>query len=95
MFWFAFVSSFQRPVLCIFDRNFELPVAIQHDFRYRPLVHDVLGLRLNRLSVQGEKGGMRSYELDSADSFWVANGSLEFPEVAVEIETRDPRMWFN
>ena len=47
-----FVSSFQRPVLCIFDRNFELPVAIQHDFRYRPLVHDVLGLRLNRLSVQ-------------------------------------------
>ncbi|XP_047151564.1 SEC1 family transport protein SLY1 [Vigna umbellata] len=83
-----FVSSFQRPVLCIFDRNFELPVAIQHDFRYRPLVHDVLGLKLNRLSVQGEKGGMRSYELDYADSFWVANGSLEFPEVAVEIETQ-------
>ncbi|CAL0324509.1 unnamed protein product [Lupinus luteus] len=83
-----FVSSFQRPVLCIFDRNFELPVAIQHDFRYRPLIHDVLGLKLNRLSVQGEKGGMRSYELDSSDSFWVANGALEFPEVAVEIETQ-------
>lgn len=83
-----FVSSFQRPVLCLFDRNFELPVAIQHDFRYRPLVHDVLGLKLNRLNVQGEKGGMRSYELDSSDSFWVANGSLEFPEVAVEIETQ-------
>ena len=83
-----FVSSFQRPVLCIFDRNFELSVAIQHDFRYRPLVHDVLGLRLNRLSVQGEKGGMRSYELDSSDSFWVANGSLEFPAVAGEIETQ-------
>ncbi|XP_054776265.1 SEC1 family transport protein SLY1 [Prosopis cineraria] len=84
----SFVSSFQRPVLCIFDRNFELSVAIQHDFRYRPLVHDVLGLKLNRLSVQGEKGGIRSYELDSSDSFWVANGSLEFPEVAVEIETQ-------
>ncbi|KAK2437465.1 Sec1/munc18 (SM) protein superfamily [Trifolium repens] len=83
-----FVSSFQRPVLCIFDRNFELPVAIQHDFRYRPLVHDVLGLKLNRLSVQGEKGGMRSYELDSADTFWVTNGGLEFPEVAGEIETQ-------
>ncbi|MED6161389.1 Vesicle trafficking between the ER and Golgi [Stylosanthes scabra] len=83
-----FVSSFQRPVLCIFDRNFELAVAIQHDFRYRPLVHDVLGLRLNRLSVQGEKGGMRSYELDSSDPFWAANGSLEFPAVAEEIETQ-------
>lgn len=83
-----FVSSFQRPILCIFDRNFELSVGIQHDFRYRPLVHDVLGLKLNRLSVQGEKGGMKSFELDSSDPFWVANGSLEFPEVAVEIETQ-------
>ncbi|KAL1334988.1 hypothetical protein HN51_063937 [Arachis hypogaea] len=83
-----FVNSFQRPVLCIFDRNFELAVAIQHDFRYRPLVHDVLGLRLNRLNVQGEKGGMRSYELDSSDPFWAANGSLEFPAVAEEIETQ-------
>ncbi|GLT85991.1 hypothetical protein SLE2022_041540 [Rubroshorea leprosula] len=83
-----FVGSFQRPILCIFDRNFELSVGIQHDFRYRPLVHDVLGLKLNRLSVQGEKGGMKSYELDSSDPFWATNGSLEFPEVAVEIETQ-------
>ncbi|XP_019150733.1 PREDICTED: SEC1 family transport protein SLY1 [Ipomoea nil] len=83
-----FASSFQRPVLCLFDRNFELPVAIQHDFRYRPLVHDVLGLRLNRLSVQGEKSGMKSFELDRSDPFWMANGSLEFPEVALEIENQ-------
>ncbi|KAF9601769.1 hypothetical protein IFM89_022937 [Coptis chinensis] len=83
-----FGSSFQRPVLCIFDRNFELSVGIQHDFRYRPLVHDVLGLKLNALTVKGEKGGPRSYELDASDPFWVANGSLEFPEVAVEIETQ-------
>lgn len=83
-----FVSSFQRPILCIFDRNFELSVGIQHDFRYRPLVHDILGLKLNRLSVQGEKGGMKSYELDSSDPFWVTNGSLEFPEVALEIENQ-------
>lgn len=84
----SFASSFQRPVLCIFDRNFELSVAIQHDFRYRTLVHDVLGLRLNRLNVQAEKGGMKSFELDRSDPFWVANGSLEFPDVAVEIETQ-------
>ncbi|XP_043711994.1 SEC1 family transport protein SLY1-like isoform X1 [Telopea speciosissima] len=81
-------SSFQRPILCIFDRNFELSVGIQHDFLYRPLVHDVLGLKLNRLTVPGEKGGPRSYELDYSDPFWVANGSLEFPEVAVEIENQ-------
>ncbi|XP_049402358.1 SEC1 family transport protein SLY1-like [Solanum stenotomum] len=83
-----FTSSFQRPVLCLFDRNFELSVAIQHDFRYRPLVHDVLGLRLNRLNVQEDKGGMKSYELDRSDPFWMANWSLEFPEVAVKIESQ-------
>uniref|UniRef100_A0A2P2LPC8 SEC1 family transport protein SLY1-like n=1 Tax=Rhizophora mucronata TaxID=61149 RepID=A0A2P2LPC8_RHIMU len=65
-----------------------MSAGIQHDFRYRPLVHDVLDLKLNRLSVQGEKGGMRSYELDSSDPFWAANGFLEFPEVAVEIEAQ-------
>ncbi|PRQ20181.1 putative sec1-like protein [Rosa chinensis] len=83
-----FVSSFQRPILCLFDRNFELAVGIQHDFRYQPLVHDVLGLRLNRLNVPGEKGGMKSYELDSSDPFWAANWSLAFPEVAGEIESQ-------
>lgn len=83
-----FTSSFQRPILCLFDRNLELSAAIQHDFRYKPLVHDVLGLRLNRLNVKGEKGGIKTYELDHADPFWTANWSLEFPEVAVEIETQ-------
>ncbi|XP_075500960.1 SEC1 family transport protein SLY1-like [Primulina tabacum] len=83
-----FTSSFQRPILCLFDRNLELSAAIQHDFRYKPLVHDVLGLRLNRLNVKGEKGGMKTYELDNSDPFWTANWSLEFPEVAVEIETQ-------
>ncbi|KAH6755472.1 Sec1/munc18-like proteins superfamily [Perilla frutescens var. hirtella] len=83
-----FTSSFQRPILCLFDRNFELSVAIQHDFRYKPLVHDVFGLRLNRLNVKGEKGGMKSYELDRSDPFWTTNGSLLFPEVAVEIDAQ-------
>ncbi|XP_047331823.1 SEC1 family transport protein SLY1-like [Impatiens glandulifera] len=83
-----FSSLFQRPILCIFDRNFELSVAMQHDFRYRPLVHDVLGLKLNSLSVPGEKGGIKTYELDRSDPFWAANESLEFPEVAVEIESQ-------
>ncbi|TYJ50176.1 hypothetical protein E1A91_A01G188300v1 [Gossypium mustelinum] len=84
----SFASSFQCPILCMFDRNFKLSAAIQHDFRYRPLVHDILGLKLNRLSVPGEKCGMKSYELDRSDPFWMANGSLEFPEVAVEIKTQ-------
>ncbi|CAO2817900.1 unnamed protein product [Amaranthus hypochondriacus] len=83
-----FGASFQRPILCLFDRNFELAMGIQHDFRYKPLVHDVMGLRLNKVNVKGEKGGTKAFELDGADPFWLANGGLEFPEVAVEIENQ-------
>ncbi|CAM6127509.1 unnamed protein product [Calypogeia fissa] len=86
-------SSFQRPVLCLFDRNFELSAAVQHVWSYRPLVHDVLGMKLNRVSVQAEPGapvlkkvGGKSYELDDSDPFWVANGGAPFPKVAEEVQ---------
>ncbi|KAF3787703.1 SEC1 family transport protein [Nymphaea thermarum] len=87
-------ASHQRPVLCLFDRNFELSVGIQHDWSYRPLVHDVLGMKLNKISVPSDasagKGrgaaSMVPYELDNSDSFWVGNASSPFPKVAEEIE---------
>ena len=79
-------STFQRPVLCLFDRNFELAVGIQHDWSYRALVHDVLGLKLNKIMVQGEKSATKSYELDDSDQFWISNSWSPFPKVAEEIE---------
>ncbi|XP_078445679.1 sec1/munc18-like (SM) proteins superfamily [Wolffia australiana] len=79
-------SAFQRPVLCLFDRNFELAVGIQHDWSYRVLTHDVLALKLNRVTVQGEKSAAKSYELDESDQFWVSNSWSPFPKVAEEIE---------
>ncbi|XP_062205478.1 SEC1 family transport protein SLY1-like [Phragmites australis] len=79
----AAVASFQRPVLCLFDRNFELSVGVQHDWSYRPLVHDVLGLKLNKLKLPAEK-----YDLDDSDKFWVANSWSQFPKVAEEIEAQ-------
>lgn len=84
-------TSFQRPVLCLFDRNFELSVAVQHVWSYRPLVHDVLNMRLNRVTVQGD-GKRIPYELDDGDSFWVANGNAVFPQVAQEVEVRLSRL---
>jgi hypothetical protein len=92
-------SSFQRPLLCLFDRNFELGVAVQHVFTYRPLVHDVLGLKLNRVVVNAEPGAaggvptlgrkpQKSFELDEGDPFWVANGGATFPKVAEEVEVQ-------
>ncbi|XP_010935252.1 SEC1 family transport protein SLY1 [Elaeis guineensis] len=81
-------SSFQRPILCIFDRNFELAVGIQHDWSYRPLVHDVLGMKLNRVTMPAEKSAAKSYELDDSDSFWFSNSWSPFQKVAEEIENQ-------
>ncbi|XP_002972416.2 SEC1 family transport protein SLY1 [Selaginella moellendorffii] len=91
-----FGTSFQRPLCCIFDRNFELSVGVQHVWTYRPLVHDVLGMKLNRVVVQGEgaaagvagKGAAKSFELDESDTFWVANNAAAFPKVAEEVEAQ-------
>ena len=80
-------TTFQRPVLCLFDRNFELSVAVQHVWSYRPLVHDILNMRLNRVNVQTD-GKRIPYELDDSDSFWVANANAVFPQVAQEVEVR-------
>ncbi|CAL5056651.1 unnamed protein product [Urochloa decumbens] len=82
-------ASFQRPVLCLFDRNVELSVGIQHDWSYRPLVHNVLGLKLNKLKMPADKSGpAKTYDLDDTDAFWVANSWSPFPKVAEEIEAQ-------
>lgn len=82
-------ASFHRPVLCLFDRNFDLSVAIQHDWSYRPLVHDVLGLKLNKLKMPADMSGpAKTYDLDDSDPFWAANSWSAFPRVAEEIEAQ-------
>jgi hypothetical protein len=88
-------ASLQRPLLCLFDRNFELSVALQHAWTYKPLVHDVLGMRLNRVAltdVPAPPGGAAaaaastSYEVDDADFFWRDHGREQFPRVAEQVE---------
>ncbi|KAK8951371.1 SEC1 family transport protein SLY1 [Platanthera zijinensis] len=83
-----FSISFQRPILCLFDRNFELSVALQHDWTYRSLVHDVLDMKLNRVSVQGDKSPLKSYELDDSDPFWASNSWSPFEKIALEIDSQ-------
>ena len=82
---------FQRPLLCLFDRNFELAVGVQHEWTYRPLVHDVLGMHLNRVTMAastaaGAAGKPTSYELDESDSFWQAHCDSPFPKAAEEVD---------
>lgn len=78
-------NSLQRPLLCLFDRNFELSVAVQHAWTYKPLVHDTLGLKLNRTAPGSYLNG-KSYEMSSNDLFWQAHGNEQFPKIAEEVE---------
>lgn len=79
-------TSLHRPLLCLFDRNFELSVAVQHSWAYKPLVHDVLGLKLNRTSASPYLNG-KSHDLDSKDTFWEEYGKEQFPKIAEQVES--------
>ncbi|KAK9829342.1 hypothetical protein WJX72_005270 [[Myrmecia] bisecta] len=90
-------ASLSRPLLCLFDRNFELSVVLQHAWTYKPLVHDVLGMSLNRITVDAEPGpsqqltGQRGnakkhFEVGEGDFFWEQNGRNQFPKVAEQVD---------
>ena len=42
-------SSHARPVLLLLDRSTDLSVNLQHAWTYEALLHDLLGLRLNKV----------------------------------------------
>jgi hypothetical protein len=87
------MASLQRPLLCLFDRTFELSVTLQHAWTYKPLVHDVMHMRLNRLSIEPTASSVSvrmnaktSYEMDEKDFFWQAHGKEQFPKIAEQVE---------
>ena len=65
---------------------------LSHSWTYQSLVHDVLKMHLNRITVdvaddpnQGAK--TRSYDLTSNDFFWTRNAGAPFPQVAEDIDS--------
>ncbi|KPV77123.1 uncharacterized protein RHOBADRAFT_25016 [Rhodotorula graminis WP1] len=82
-------GSFGRPLLVILDRNVDLVPMLSHSWTYQALVNDVLGMKLNRVSVEAPDGGKMSkktYDLDAKDFFWAKNAQNPFPQVAEEID---------
>ncbi|CAL3967383.1 unnamed protein product [Diplocarpon coronariae] len=83
-----------RPVLIILDRNVDLIPMLSHSWTYQSLVHDVLKMKLNRITVETPvdetnlaKGSTKkAYDLTSTDFFWSKNASLPFPQVAEDID---------
>uniref|UniRef100_A0A0G4GIB1 Sec1 family domain-containing protein 1 n=1 Tax=Chromera velia CCMP2878 TaxID=1169474 RepID=A0A0G4GIB1_9ALVE len=88
-------SSSQRPCLILLDRDFDLSVMIAHTWLYQALVHDLLGLRLNQVTVPTEDpgGGMggetmappkpKKFDLDHSDALWAKHAGSDFPNAAM------------
>ncbi|KAH8785613.1 snare docking complex subunit [Diaporthe sp. PMI_573] len=83
-----------RPVLVLLDRNVDLTPMLSHGWTYQHLVHDVLNMKLNRITIETpvdeskpEKGGTKkAYDLTANDFFWSKNSGLPFQEVAEDID---------
>ena len=83
-----------RPVLIILDRSVDLVPMLSHSWTYQSLVHDVLKMKLNRITMEipvdesnPSKGLMkRAYDLNSNDFFWAKNAGVPFPQVAEDID---------
>jgi sec1 family domain-containing protein 1 len=81
-----------RPVLIIVDRKIDLIPMLSHSWTYQSLVHDVLKMRLNRITVSASDDlntapKTRSYDLNANDFFWARNASVPFPQVAEDIDS--------
>ncbi|KAL8828337.1 MAG: hypothetical protein Q9170_006646 [Blastenia crenularia] len=84
-----------RPVLVIVDRNVDLIPMLSHSWTYQSLVHDVLKMHLNRITVETPidednpaKGRTKkAYDLTSSDFFWSRNAGIPFPQVAEDIDS--------
>ena len=86
----AYVST-SRPVMIILDRKVDLIPMLSHSWTYQSLVHDVLDMRLNKITVEvpdetGTATKPRAYDLNAHDFFWSRNASAPFPQVAEDID---------
>ncbi|PVU84626.1 hypothetical protein BB559_007509 [Furculomyces boomerangus] len=78
-----------RPVLLLLDRDFDLSTMLAHSWTYQSLIHDVLDMNLNQITIETEIDGnmkKKSYDVDIRDDFWAQMASKPFPEAAIGID---------
>ncbi|KAH9962710.1 SLY1 protein [Lactifluus volemus] len=79
------LSTLQRPLLLVLDRNIDLVPVLSHGWTYQALVSDCLEMKLNRVTVASPQ--KKAYDLDAKDFFWTKNAANPFPQVAEDIDT--------
>ena len=80
----GFVSSdpthAQRPLLVLVDRDMDLAPMVGHGWSYSALMADLLGMNLNRVSLEN-----KTHDIDVSEAFWVKVAHLPFPEAATAV----------
>lgn len=86
-------ASSQRPLLCILDRDLDLVTMLNHTCTYQAMAHDILGMKLNRLTIDVDKEGSttnekvkKSYDVDEKDKFWNDHAGEPFFDVAAGLD---------
>lgn len=87
--------SFQRPLLVLLDRSFDLATPLHHTWTYQALVHDLFNMKLNRIDLgisttNPATGAVirenKGYDLSTVDKFWKQQKGNPFPTVAESIQ---------
>jgi syntaxin-binding protein 1 len=79
----------ERGVLLLLDRVDDPLSPLMHDFTYQAMVHDLLAMEGDRITVQGDTGKETDVLLDEKDSVWV---ELRGKHIASVIETLSNRI---
>lgn len=83
-----------RPVLVLLDRNVDLTAMLSHSWTYQSLVHDVLNMKLNKITVEmpidennPSKGTSKKiYDVSSSDFFWTKHAGAPVVEAADSVD---------
>jgi len=87
----------KRPLVIVLDRSVDYSVCLQHQWLYRPLIHDLFSIHLNRIHVNSttttgtnnsnttKQEKEKVYEIESDDMFWSRNKNVAFPNVAEHV----------
>jgi len=90
-------AGFQRPLLVITERATDFSVMLHHAWSYCSLCHDLLDLKLNRVTIpeasadSAKPSGAgpaksKSYDLPASDSFWAEHMGSAFQAVAADVD---------
>jgi sec1 family domain-containing protein 1 len=87
-------TASSRPVLVLLDRNVDLTAMLSHSWTYQSLVHDVLNMKLNKITVETPidennpaKGKSKKvYDLSASDFFWTKHAGAPVVEAADSVD---------